>query len=73
MIHCNGTVHQVAQNVGQLRVYPLDDQFIGHRPIIGEWDLVEDKVADCIHSELIYQVIGVDHVANGFAHLVVAH
>ena len=73
MIHRNGTVHQVAQNVGQLRVYPLDDQLIGHHAVVSEGNLVEDKVAYRIHTELIYQIIGVNHVANGLAHLVVAH
>ena len=60
LIHGDGPVHQVAQDVGQLAVDPLDDQLIGHDAVVGEGDLVEHEVADGVHPEELHQVVGVD-------------
>ena len=70
--HGNGTVHQVAQGVGQIGIGTLCYQFPGQITVIFKRHLMQYIVTYCIYAEIIYQIIRIQHVSFGLAHLSVA-
>ena len=70
--HGDGTVYQISKGICQIGIQTLYHQFPGDHTVVLKRHLMQDEVADCIHAEEFYQVICIQHISLGFAHLAVA-
>ena len=70
--HGNGSVDQISQRVGKIRIHALYHQFPCDNSIIFKWHLMKNKVTNCINAEEIYQFICVKDVSFGFTHFSVS-
>ena len=70
--HGDGTVHQVAKGIGQIGVHTLYHQLPGDDTVILERHLMQYEVTHRIYAEEINQVIGIQHISLGLAHLAIA-
>ena len=72
VVHGDGTVDQVAQDICQVGVDALHHHLIGQHTVICERDLVQDVIAHRVHTKVPDKVVGIDDVARGLGHLAVA-
>ena len=70
--HGDAAVGQIAQGVGQIRVVAGDEAFIGDGAVLGVGHLRQQIIPHRIGAEAVGQLVGVQHIAAGFAHLVLA-
>ena len=70
--HGNGAAHQVAQVVDQIGVHAGQQRLVGVVAVRAEGHLAHEVVAQRVHAVALHDGRGVDHVALGLAHLVVA-
>ena len=70
--HGNRAVDQIAEHICQIRVNALADQLVGEYTVIRERHLVQNVVADGIHTEQANQIVRIDNVAERLGHLAVA-
>ena len=68
--HRNGAVDEVADGVGEVGVVFGDKGLVGDAAVLGVGHRREEVVADGVDPEEVYEVVGVDDVAFGLAHLV---
>ena len=67
--HRDRAVHKVPKCIGKLRIHALDHELPGNDAVIFIRHLMQHKVADRVHAENIRQVVRIEDVAPGFAHL----
>ena len=61
--HGNSTVYKVAQCISQIRIQPLYHQFPGNDSVVFKRHLMKYKIAHCIHSEEIDQLVSVEYIS----------
>ena len=71
--HGDGAVHQVPQSIGQVGIDALRNQLPGGVAVILKGHLMQHVIAHRIHPEEVHQVVRVDHVPPGLAHLAAVH
>ena len=67
--HRNRTVHQITESIRQIRIQPLYHQLPADDSVIIERHLMQHKITDGIHAEEGNQIIRIQHIPPGFAHL----
>ena len=70
--HGDCTVHEIAHCIGKLGVHALDHQLPGDDAVIFKRHLVKDEVTDRVNAENSCQIVRVDNIALGLAHLAAA-
>ena len=71
---CHGyrAADQIAEDIGEIRVEALDYQIPADHAVIIKGHLMQHEISHGIHADHICQIIRVDHIALGLAHLAVA-
>ena len=70
--HGDRALHKVSERVGKVRIDPLDKQFPGDDTVVLVRHLMQHEITDSIHAEEINEIVGINDVAFGFAHLLAA-
>ena len=70
--HGDRALHQIAQHIREVGIGPLDHQFPRDDTVILIRHFVQHKIPDRIESEDIHQIIRVDDIPLGLAHLLAA-
>ena len=71
--HGYGAFHQIPQNICQIRVGPLGDQLPGSVSVIVIGHLMQHIVPYRVHPEKVHQIVHIDHISFGLAHLAAVH
>ena len=70
--HGDCTVHEIAHCIGKLGVHALDHQLPGDDAVIFKRHLVKHEVTDRVDAEYSCQIVRVDNITLGLAHLAAA-
>ncbi len=70
--HGDGPVDQVAQCVGKLGIHPFHHQLPGDHAVVFKGHFMQYKIAHSVHPEEIRQLVRVEYIPFGFAHLPLA-
>ena len=70
--HGDCTVHEIAHCIGKLGVHALDHQLPGDDAVIFKRHLVKHEVTDRVDAEDSCQIVRVDNITLGLAHLAAA-
>ncbi len=60
--HGNCTVYKISKDVCQVRVHTLYHQLPGDHAVILKWHFMKHKVAHCIYTEELNQLICIDYI-----------
>ena len=63
---------RLPRRIGQIGVHTLYHQLPGDHTVILKRHLMQYEVAHRIYAKEIYQVIGIQHISLGLAHLAIA-
>ncbi len=67
--HRDGTGDEVAQSVGEIGVDAVDHDLVREGAVRAQRHFAHDVVADCVYAVALTEDERVDHVAEGFTHL----
>ena len=70
--HGNRTVHQVSKRICKIRVKTLYHQLPCDHTVILKRHLMKHKVTYCVHAKEINQLIRIEYISFGLAHLPVS-
>ena len=70
--HGNGAVYQVAQGVRKLGIDALHHQLPGNHAVVVKGHLMQHEEAHGVHAELLHQIVRIEHISLGLAHLAVS-
>ena len=73
ILHGNGSIHQISQNIGQVRIDTLHDQIPGNRSILCKRHFMQYEIPHGIHTEVMHKLIRIDGVSFGFGHLSISN
>ena len=69
--HGNGAVHQISQRIREVRIVSLNHQIPADHAVVLKRHLMQDEIPHGVHAEQVHEIVRIDHVALGFAHLAV--